>query len=324
MRMCVKRLGLAAVFCSVALVALTGACYAKEDAWLGVVLQPLSEDLKDAMDIDGDIAGVLVSDVVSDSPADEYGIEDGDVIISIGGDETGTVTKAVRAIKGYSPGDAVEIVILRDGGRKRTFKVKLGERDEDKIGGMDREFYKMPDIKRAFQGWMDESQGFLGVQIHDMTADLAEYFDVDEGEGVLVLEVTEDSPADEAGLKGGDVILEFDGVKVDDTDELVELVREGDPGDDVRVKIKRKRRVETVDVELGETENAAKVYVKQLMEPGGGKRIIMPRGQDIDIGDLDDQIEIHKLHQDDLREELKQLRKEVEELRKEIQKIRES
>jgi C-terminal processing protease CtpA/Prc len=325
MRMCAKRLGLVTLLSAVALVALTGACYAKDDAWLGVVLQPLNDNLKDAMDIGEDIGGVLVSDVVDDSPADKSGIEDGDVIISIGDEDTDTVKEAVRAIKAYSPGDDVEIVILRDGDRKRTLKVELAERDEDKIADLDLDFDfdMIPNIERAFKGWTGESQGFLGVQIQEMSRDLAEYFDVGEDEGILVLEVTEDSPAEGAGLKAGDVILEYNGKEVSDTDRLVKLVRAGDPGDKVEIKIKRKRRTQTVDVELGETGSAAKIYVKDLIGPGKRKQIIMPRGHDMEIPDIDE-IEIHKFHQDDLREDLEELREELEELREELKEIRES
>ena len=320
-----KRKGLLTLISTVTLVALTGACLAGGGAWLGVVLQPLSDELKDAMDIDEDVRGVLVSDVVDESPADEFGIEDGDVIISIGDEDTDRVKDAVRAIQAYSPGEEVEIVILRDGERKRVLKVELGERDEDKIVDLDLDFDfdEMPDIKRAFQGWMGEPQGFLGVQVQDMSGDLAEYFDVDEDEGVLVLEVTEDSPAAEAGIKAGDVILEFDGKEVDDTDRLVKYVRAGDPGDQVEIKVKRKRRTQTITAELGETESAAKIYVQDFMGPGKHKRIVIPRGHDLEIPDIDE-IKIHKFHQEDLREDLEELREELEELREELKEIRES
>ena len=325
MKMCVRRLGLVTLLSAVVLVALTGACYAKEDAWLGVVLQPLSDELKDAMDIDGDIRGVLVSDVVGDSPADESGLEDGDVIIAIDDEETGTVKGLVRAIRAYSPGDEVEVVVLRDGDRKRTLKVELGERDEDKIVGLDLDLDldMIPEMGRAFKDWMGEPQGFLGVRIQNVSGDLGEYFDVDEDEGVLVLEVTEDSPAEGAGIKAGDVILEYDGKEVSDADRLVKYVRDSDPGEEVELKIKRKRRTQTVDVELGETEDAAKIFVKDFKGPGKHKRIVIPRGHDIEIPDIDE-IEIHKWRQDDLRDELEELREELEELRKELKEIRKS
>ncbi len=323
MQMCARRLGLVTLLSAVALVALTGACYAKEDAWLGVVLQPLSDELKQAMEIDEAVQGVLVSDVVDGSPADESGLEDGDVIIAIDDEKTETVKGAVRAIKAYSPGDQVEIVVLRDGGGERTLKVELGEREEDRMTDLDLDLDVIPRIGRAFKSWANEPQGFLGVRIQDMSGDLAAYFDVDEGEGVLVLEVTEDSPAERAGVKAGDVILEYDGEAVSDADMLVKHVRDDDPGDRVAIKIKRKHRTQTVDVELGKTGNAAEFFIQDLKGPGEHRQIVIPRGNDTEIPDMD-RIEIHKMRQEDLREEIKKLREDLEDLRKEIRESRKS
>jgi C-terminal processing protease CtpA/Prc len=323
MKMCGKRLGLVTLLLPAVFVLLAGACYAGGDAWLGVVLQPLSEELKEAMDIDEDVEGVLVSDVIDDSPADEFGLEDGDVIVAIGDEQVESVKEAVRAIKSYSPEDEVEIVLLRDGDRKKVLKVALGERDEGKMADLDLDLDLdfLPEIEHAFKGWMDEPQGFLGVEIMDMSEDLAEYFDVDEGEGVLVLEVTEDSPAEEVGLKAGDVILEFDGKEIDDSGDLVSYVRKSDPGEEVEIQIKRKRRTQTVEVELGETESASKFFVQKFKEPGKHKRVYIHPGGDLKIPDIDE-IEIHRLHQEDLKEELEELREELEELREELKEMK--
>jgi S1-C subfamily serine protease len=329
MQFCVKKLGLVAVLSALALVAVTGASYAKEEAWLGVVLQPLSEELKQAMDVNDDVEGVLVSDVVDDSPADRCGLVEGDIIIAIDDEDTKTVKDAVRAIKSYSPGDEVDIVVLREGERERIQNVELTERDTDKLADLDLDFdlSAVPEIQhelqQAFEGWVDHPQGYLGVRIQDMSKDLAEYFDVDEGEGVLVLEVTEDSPAEEAGLKAGDVILSYDGEEVSDTERLVEQVRDGDPGDKVELRIKRKHRTESVEVELGETESPARFFVQKLRGPGEHGQIIMPRGRGLKIPDIDE-VEIQKYRKDDLREEMEKLKQEMQELKKELKELRES
>jgi C-terminal processing protease CtpA/Prc len=319
-----KRPGLVILLLSVAVITLTGACYAKQDAWLGVVLQPLSDELKEAMDIDEDVGGVLVSDIVDDSPADEYGLEDGDVIIGIDDEEIESVKEAVKAIKSYSPGDEIDVVVLRDGDRKKVIEVELGERDEDKIVDMDFDFDFdfLPEIEKSFK-WIGKSQGFLGVEIRDMSGDLADYFDVEEDEGVLVLGVNDDSPAEEAGIKAGDVILEIDGKKVSDTGRLVEYVREGDPGDDVELKIKRKRRTQTVEVTLGETGGPHKIVMKKdLKHPHECKRIMLPHREMKMPGT--EEIKIHRWHDEDLKEELEELKEELEELREELEEMRKS
>jgi C-terminal processing protease CtpA/Prc len=318
MRLGVSKPALVTILISVALVGLTGACYAKEDAWLGVVLQPLSDELKDAMDIDHDVQGVLVSDVVAESPADASGLEDGDVIVAIGDDEIESVTEAVDAIKAFEPGDDVDVVVLRDGNKRKVIQVELGERGKDKIMDLGLDF--IPEITKGFK-WIGGSQGFLGVEIHDMSADLADYFDVDEGEGVLVLGVNEGSPAEEAGLRAGDVILEVEGKEVGDTDHLVKYVRQGDPGDRVELKIKRKHRTETVQVTLGETDSPSRVFVQEIKNPQGHKRIMI--SGDDEMPNLDD-VKIYKMHKEDFEKQLQELRQELKQLKEEIEELRKS
>jgi C-terminal processing protease CtpA/Prc len=313
-----ERLGGVILMVSVAFVTLTGACYAKGDAWLGVVLQPLSEELKEAMDIDRDVEGVLVSDIVDKSPADEYGLEDGDIITAIDDEEVDSVREAINAIKMLSPGDEIEVAVVRDGKEKKIIEVELGERKQVKM--VDRDLGFMPGIGKSYK-WIGETQGFLGVEVHDMSEDLADYFDVAEDEGVLILRVQEDSPAEEAGLMAGDVVLEIDGREVNDTEGLVEYVREGDPGDQVDLKIKRKRRTQTIEVTLGETKGPGRMMVKELDLPHKRLRIMMP--DEIEMPDLDE-MEIYRWHEEDLKDDLEELREELEELREELEELRKS
>jgi membrane-associated protease RseP (regulator of RpoE activity) len=92
---------------------------------------------------------------------------------------------------------------------------------------------------------------------------------VEKGGGVLVLEVIDESPADIAGLQAGDVILEIDGRKMTSTDELVSYVGKSEPGEDVDITYKRKRRTRTVEVELGKKDGPAGMFGEML--PGMGK-----------------------------------------------------
>jgi membrane-associated protease RseP (regulator of RpoE activity) len=312
------------------LVVCTGATtYAETQAYLGVVLQPLTIDLKEAMDVDRDMRGVLISDVVDESPADEYGLDDGDIIIEIDGEEIRTVSGATRTIKSYSPGDEVKIVVVRDGNKKKVIQVRLGER-QGKAHDYDYDYeyeYKLPDVTRAFKrvGEAWEGQGYLGIRIENISEELGEYFGVGEDDGVLVLEVIDDSPAEDAGLQAGDVILEIDGKKMSSTDKLVKYISGSDPGEDVDITYKRKRRARTVEVELGEKEGPTQMFgnlfhglgkcdkrchtehgkhhcwiekgpggdkIKVMEVPGKGRKIIRIGG---DLDDLDDLEEIEDL-----------------------------
>lgn len=95
-------------------------------------------------------------------------------------------------------------------------------------------------------------RGFLGVSIQDVTPVLAKQFDLKEGHGALVGDVTPKSPADKAGLKSGDVVVDFNHKAVEDSRRLKLQVAETAPGTSVPVKVIRDGREKTLNVTLKE------------------------------------------------------------------------
>ena len=107
------------------------------------------------------------------------------------------------------------------------------------------------------------TRGWLGVSVQPLTAELAKSFGArDEASGVLVADVMERSPADAAGLKSGDIILEFNGKRVAQPPDLQRAVGLTEPGSAVKVKVLRDRAERVIELKLGEapdeTEAAAK------------------------------------------------------------------
>ncbi len=94
-------------------------------------------------------------------------------------------------------------------------------------------------------------RGFLGIVIQDLTPELAKTFDMDEEEGVLVAQVTPGSPADEAGLKQGDVIVSFDGKQVRKVGAFRNRVSLTAPETRSRMKIIRRGKSKTLTVRIG-------------------------------------------------------------------------
>ena len=334
----------------------------EQSAWLGVQLQALNDDLKEAMDMKDDVEGVLIAEVLDDSPADEAGLEDGDVVTAVDGEEMESVTDLVAAIRNHSPGDEVRVDVIRDG-RRRTFEVELGESDVDyrvrKI--------RIPevsnigdDVHKWVQGWSDD-HGYLGVQILDLNDDLGQYFKVKQGEGVLITEVLEDSPAEDAGLMAGDVVLEYDGKEVKDTGKFRKYVARTEPGEEVSLVVKRKGRTKTIAVEIGETGSPMGQFMEgfrmpSARAPGRGRIMIegddgevevydipggagsvrlphmfMPGARRMIVEDLDDEDlkELEELRMEDLedfedlQEMIKDLRKDMQELREELEELKE-
>jgi len=264
----------------------------EQSAWLGVQLQALSEDLKEAMDMDDDVEGVLIAEVLDDSPADEAGLEDGDVVTAIDGEEMESVTDLVATIKDHSPGDEIRVDVIRDG-RRRTFEVQLGKSDMDY--GVKR--ITIPDmshigddVHKWVREWKDD-RGYLGVHILDLNEDLGQYFKVKEGEGVLITEVADDSPAEDAGLMAGDVVLEYDGKEVTGTGKFRKYVARTEPGEEVSLVVKRKGRTKTFEVEIGEMESPVGQFMESFHMPHARKA---GRGR-IMIEDEDGEVEVYDI-----------------------------
>lgn len=131
-------------------------------------------------------------------------------------------------------------------------------------------------------------RGWLGVVIQPVTSEIAEYFKLKEEKGALVGDVMPDSPAEGAGIKSGDVIVEYNGREVRDADHLKNMVAETQPGTDVRIKLIRDGKPLTLSVRIKELpsqiqrlterfENIFKgVYVRNIT-PDIRERLDIPR-----------------------------------------------
>ncbi len=97
-------------------------------------------------------------------------------------------------------------------------------------------------------------RGWLGVSLQPMDEKLAKAFGLDEPTGALVADVIEGDPADQAGIKAGDIVLEVDGNKISDERDLVNYIGSKSPGETVKLKLLRNGKEITLDVKLGKRE----------------------------------------------------------------------
>jgi serine protease Do len=102
-------------------------------------------------------------------------------------------------------------------------------------------------------------RGYLGVAIQDLTPDLAKNFGLKEPKGALISDVSSESPAEQSGLKQGDVILEFQGTSVEDPAALQRLVTRTPVGSKATVKVLRDGYEKDVTVTIGEQPDTVKV-----------------------------------------------------------------
>lgn len=205
--------------------------------WLGIHIQELTPSLKESLKL-GDRKGLLVPEVVEDSPADKAEIEDGDVILTFAGKSVELAKEFTKLVQNTAPGTAVKVKLFREG-KELEVEVKIGKAKSKNIIQMgDKEIM------------IFHSRPRLGVEAHELNADLAPYFKAQAGQGVLLLNVIEDTPAAKAGLKAGDILLKVDAEATNAPDELVEALSEYEDGDEITLEYARAGKTSTVKVAL--------------------------------------------------------------------------
>jgi len=113
----------------------------------------------------------------------------------------------------------------------------------------------------------ETKRGWLGVRIQDVSQEIADVEKLDEPRGALVASVAENSPSDKAGIKAGDIILEFNGVKINQMKELPAIVAKTKVGKKVKVKVWRNQKEITKSVLLGRLETSEDFKVSKKKEP---------------------------------------------------------
>ncbi|MBW2475486.1 MAG: DegQ family serine endoprotease [Deltaproteobacteria bacterium] len=113
------------------------------------------------------------------------------------------------------------------------------------------------------------TRGWLGVTVQALNKELAESFALDTTHGALVNEVIEDSPADKAGLKRGDIIVEYDGKQVDELNDLPRLVAATPVDETVKVKVFRDGKERTINVKIGRLDDGEVALAADDEETGG-------------------------------------------------------
>ncbi len=113
------------------------------------------------------------------------------------------------------------------------------------------------------------TRGMLGVEVQTVTPDLAKSFGMAEPKGALVAEVNADSPADKAGIKRGDIIIEFNGHPIGEMNDLPRLVADTAPGTKASVKVLRDGKEKTFNVTVSELTEERQA--SEAKEEGGGE-----------------------------------------------------
>lgn len=195
--------------------------------WLGVGIQEVTAELAGKFGIK-ESDGVLVNDVFENEPAARAGLKPGDIISKVNGRRVETPAGLSRAVAGLNPGAKVELETIRNGERRSLF-IDLGERKEDAVVAAIPSPAPMPEIK-------------LGLNVQDLTPELADKFKIKDQKGVLISKVEPGSTAQEQGLREGDLIKEVNRQAVTNSEEFKSAVAQVKNGESVLLRVVRENR----------------------------------------------------------------------------------
>jgi len=192
--------------------------------WLGVAIQDLTTEMAEYYGLK-DRKGVLVADVFEGDPADKAGIQAKDIILAVNDAKIETSRQLTAMIAGLKVGETAKVEVFRNG-KSKTFAVKLAKRSDEKL---------------ASQTVPPKNEGEeLGIRVTDLTAEMAQRFNLGDAAGVVVIGVESDSKGSEAGVRVGDIIKEINHQEIGAVKDYTESVQKIKTGEPVNLFIWRK------------------------------------------------------------------------------------
>jgi serine protease Do len=190
-----------------------------EHGYLGIGMNDVTPDNAHFFDLQ-DATGAIVSQVTPDSPASRGGLKTGDVIAQLNGKKIVNGSALQVAVSEMAPGTKITLGVLRDG-KPATLDLTVGQ------------FHGNTEV--ADNGSEDgQPNGKIGIEIGNLTAEARQQFNVPEQvHGVVVQNVRSGSPADDAGIQPGDVIVEVDRKPADSASQFANAVHQNKDGKDL-------------------------------------------------------------------------------------------
>lgn len=175
--------------------------------WLGITVQDLSEDLAGHFGLSGK-KGVLVSKILKDGPSERAGVKEGDIIQSIDNNNIENVKELLNLVGKSDVGRSLKLIIVRDK-KQLVLDIVVGERPQN----TEETAYSQGSVK------------WRGLDVQDLSPEIARRFRIEDEKGVVVIDVEPDSPSDEAGIIPGDVLLEINKQAIKDISDYNYIVK---------------------------------------------------------------------------------------------------
>lgn len=184
---------------------------------LGVYIQDVNEELAKKFDLD-DVKGILISDIIKDSAAEEAGLQGGDVIIEFEGKPTGKLGSFRNKVAATPPNTIVKLKIVRDGKYK---DIEVTTRAMDVL--------TINDISEEVSDTLEK----IGINVTSLDSEEAKALKLNAESGVLISEVSEGSSAWRAGIQPGQVITNVNRKPVNNIEDFSKAIQESSKNDSV-------------------------------------------------------------------------------------------
>jgi serine protease Do len=193
--------------------------------WLGVSIQPLTPELARSFG-SKDAKGVLINEVMPESPAAKAGIKPGDILLEFDGRSMDGTGDLQRAVGFFSPDRTAKVKILRDQAEKLV-EVKVGQAPDERQAAQQ----QRPGGGRA--------RSMLGLEVRPVTPEIARQLNLRSTDGVIVYRVEDGTAAAEAGVQRGDIVKQLNGQTVRTMADFERLTRDMKEGDPLTVLLQR-------------------------------------------------------------------------------------
>jgi serine protease Do len=210
--------------------------------------------------------GALVTDVSEESPAEKGGIKEDDIIVEFNGTTIDDAQDLMNAVRKTKPKENASVVVMRND-QKKKIDVTLGKSPVDRLASAFSfvpPHIRVPPNIHIFRG---DADGAYGLDLLDLNPQLGEYFGTPDKKGVLVERVEEESAAEKAGFKAGDVIVKIGPDRIEDTRDVWDAVEDYKKGEKMSVEILRKGSRMTLTLDAKELTRRREMKWRMRAEP---------------------------------------------------------
>jgi serine protease Do len=204
-------------------------------SWLGVYIQEVTPEIAEQFNLT-EAKGVLVGDVIENSPAEETGIKTGDIIKKVNDEEVNSPEELQGKIGNIEIGKEANIEIVRNG-KTISFVVKIGEMPTVEEEGSESPKEKVFSVQ-------------TGLKVESVTTEIAKELELPWVKGLVITEVLPGSRADDMGLQQGDIVLEANRTEVSSTGEWEKIINKLEPGDTLLLLVYRNQHTYYVPIKV--------------------------------------------------------------------------